>query len=59
MARAREEPEPVIRDNRRVDPLTGEVRDRRGSRPAAVQPLSGPGGTPRPIRRTRTTPRSR
>ena len=52
--RAEEHQGPVVRDKRRIDPLTGEVRE-----PAAAGPRHPPGSrTPRPTASATTSPRS-
>ena len=43
-----EEPEPIIKDNRRIDPLTGKVRDPSAGRSAGR--ARSRAGTPRPTR---------
>ena len=45
-----DEPEPVIRDNRRIDPQTGEIRQPGSGPTEGSSPFPGAGGTPPPIR---------
>ena len=51
------EPKPVVRDKRRIDPISGEVRASAGEQPAGAPP-STPGAMPGSTTRTKVARRS-